>query len=76
MYDPGKDFVRQHEQQMRRQAQERMDTSGRPWEHQDSRLLRRFRNPLRQFLILIGIVAVLLIVLMVLSGLSGPPEGI
>jgi hypothetical protein len=58
VYDPGKDYVRRFERKLRREALQRMDESGRPWEHQDNPLLRRYRNPARQLLIMLGIAAV------------------
>jgi hypothetical protein len=36
--------------------------SGRPWEHQDNPLLRRYRNPARQLLFMLGIAAVLALI--------------
>jgi hypothetical protein len=66
MFDPSKDYVRQHERSLQREAQHQIDSSDRPWEHGKNPLLRRQRNHPRQLLILVGFAIVVSIVLFVL----------
>lgn len=74
MFDPSKDYVRQHQRNLQREAQHQLDSNDRPWEHQNNPLLRRQRRHLRQLVILLGLAAVAVIVMLVLfsSGSSAP----
>jgi hypothetical protein len=70
--DEGKDFVRQHQ---RRQAQQRFDSSDRPWELQNDPLLRRPRLSLRLYFTYMGIAVLLVIGLVFLLSFYWPAGG-
>ena len=75
MYDPSKDYVRQQDLERRREAQERLDQSDRPWEQRNNRLLNRFGGGAGRKLALLFVLvtAVVLLLVFLTMNITAPP---